>query len=169
MECMKLRRQRQASSDNFPIWKTNTVVITVVKLRSAVVIATMEAARQLAALRKAVEKQTEYEQFLNTGGTVMKIVTNDMNYPIIFANRRWSDYAVQTACVNNNLYTRGTYDQYDRMLKNADELQPTYENLFRLAMDICEHSEGQTIANVMFILEREAVTTTFEVDGSDEI
>ena len=55
------------------------------------------------------------------------------------------------------------------MLKNADELQPTYENLFRLAMDICEHSEGQTIANVMFILEREAVTTTFEVDGSDEI
>ena len=47
--------------------------------------------------------------------------------------------------------------------------QPTYENLYRLAKDICEHSEDQTITNVMFILEREAVTTTFEIDGSDEI
>ena len=55
------------------------------------------------------------------------------------------------------------------MLKSADELQPTYENLYRLAKDICEHSEDQTITNVMFILEREAVTTTFEIDGSDEI
>lgn len=87
----------------------------------------------------------------------------------IKAARRWSDYSVQTACINNNLYTRGFYDQYDRMLESADELQPTYENLYRLAKDICEHSEDQTITNVMFILEREAVTTTFEIDGSDEI
>ena len=48
-------------------------------------------------------------------------------------------------------------------------LQPTVENLYRLAKDIKEHSEGQTITNVMFILERDAVTTIFEIDGSDEI
>lgn len=92
-----------------------------------------------------------------------------MNTPDIKVTRRWSDDSVQSTCIKNNLYTRGTYDQYDKMLKSADVLQPTVENLYRLAKDICEHSEGQTITNVMFILEREAVTTTFEIDGSNEI
>ena len=69
----------------------------------------------------------------------------------------------------SGLWERGTYDQYDKMLKSADVLQPTVENLYRLAKDIKEHSEGQTITNVMFILERDAVTTIFEIDGSDEI
>lgn len=92
-----------------------------------------------------------------------------MNTPDIKATRRWSDHSVQSACIKNNLYTRGTYEQYDAMLKSADVLQPTVENLYRLAKDIKEHSENQTITNVMFILEREAVTTTFEIDGSDEI
>ena len=92
-----------------------------------------------------------------------------MNTPDIKAIRRWSDDSVQAACIKNDLYTRGTYDQYDKMLKSADVLQPTVENLYRLAKDIKEHSEGQTITNVMFILERAAVTTIFEIDGSDEI
>ena len=42
-------------------------------------------------------------------------------------------------------------------------------HLYTVACDIKEHSDDQTITNVMFILEREAVTTTFEIDGSDEI
>lgn len=92
-----------------------------------------------------------------------------MNNPIIFTKRQWSDHSVQAACIKNNLYTRGTYEQYDKMLKSADVLQPTIGNLYQLAKDICEHSEDQAITNVMFILEREAVTTTFEIDGSDEI
>lgn len=92
-----------------------------------------------------------------------------MNTPDIKAARRWSDGSVQAACIKNNLYTRGTYEQYDNMLRSADVLQPTIENLYRLAKDICEHSEAQTITNVMFILERDAVTTIFEIDGSDEI
>ena len=68
-----------------------------------------------------------------------------MNTPDIKAIRRWSDDSVQAACIKNDLYTRGTYDQYDKMLKSADVLQPTVENLYRLAKDIKEHSEGQTI------------------------
>lgn len=52
-----------------------------------------------------------------------------MNTPDIKAIRRWSDDSVQAACIKNDLYTRGTYDQYDKMLKSADVLQPTVENL----------------------------------------
>ncbi len=55
------------------------------------------------------------------------------------------------------------------MLEMVETMNPTYENLYTVACDIKEHSDNQTITNVMFILEREAVTTTFEIDGSDEI
>ena len=66
-----------------------------------------------------------------------------MNNHEINAKRHWSFDSVRAACIRNHLYT--------------------------VACDIKEHSDGQTITNVMFILEREAVTTTFEIDGSDEI
>ena len=65
-----------------------------------------------------------------------------MNTPDIKAIRRWSDDSVQATCIKNNLYTRGTYDQYDKMLKSADVLQPTVENLYRLAKDIKDSQRG---------------------------
>ena len=41
--------------------------------------------------------------------------------------------------------------------------------MYKVARDIANHSREKTISNVMFILEREAVVTAFEIDGSDEL
>lgn len=92
-----------------------------------------------------------------------------MNTPDIKADRRWSFDTVRTACIKNHLYTDGSCEEYSSMLERVETMNPTYENLYTVARDIKEHSEGQTITNIMFILEREAVITTFEIDGSDEI
>lgn len=92
-----------------------------------------------------------------------------MNNPIIFTKRQWSADSVRSACIRNELYTGGDCKEYASMLSMVDTMEPTYANLYTVACDIKEHSDDQTITNVMFILEREAVTTTFEIDGSDEI
>lgn len=87
----------------------------------------------------------------------------------IKARRFWSYDTVRSACIRNQLYESGTCEEYDKMLDMVKALEPTYENIYTVACDIKEHSDYQTITNIMFILEREAVITTFEVDGSDEI
>ena len=92
-----------------------------------------------------------------------------MHIPEITTTRQWSMEDVRTACVRNRLYTKGTCEQYDTMLEYVDGAEPTPENIFIVARDICKRSENQTITNVMFILEREAVLTFYYVDGSDEV
>ena len=88
---------------------------------------------------------------------------------VICTHRRWSRRTVQQACIDNDLYTCGTNDDYMNMLDMADRMYPDTKKLYFIAKDICKHSADQTITNVMFILEREAVITTYEINGSDEI
>ena len=45
--------------------------------------------------------------------------------------------------------------------------KPTTSSIYLVAKDICEHSEGQTISNVMFILANEAVITTYEIEDRE--
>lgn len=92
-----------------------------------------------------------------------------MNTHEIKVKRRWSIDTVRSACTRNSLYTAGTSGEYERMMELVKSTNPTCENLYTVACDIKEHSDDQTITNVMFILERETVITTFEIDGSDEI
>ncbi|SCJ78748.1 Uncharacterised protein [uncultured Flavonifractor sp.] len=92
-----------------------------------------------------------------------------MSNLIISTKRQWSPDTVRLACIRNHLYTGGTCEEYSRMMEMVRTMVPMYENLYIVARDIKEHSNDQTITNVMFILEREAVITTFEIDGSDEI
>lgn len=92
-----------------------------------------------------------------------------MNNHKINAKRHWTIDSIREACIRNQLYTSGTYEEYFAMLEMIKTMNPTYENLYTIAYDIKEHSDDQTITNIMFILEREAITTTFEIDGSDEI
>lgn len=94
-----------------------------------------------------------------------------IKHPMIQTFRRWTPDRVRQACIRNDLYTRGTNEEYGRMLSYVGSADggPTTANLYLVAKDICEHSKNQTITNVMFILEREAVITTFEIFGSDEI
>lgn len=83
--------------------------------------------------------------------------------------RTWNFWSVRDACIKNNLYTCGTSQEYDNMLDHVSNLEPTTAALFHIAMDIVGHSEDQTVTNIMYILERDAVITTFEIDGSDNI
>jgi len=89
--------------------------------------------------------------------------------PNITAKRFWTAMRVCQACINNSLYTAGDCEEYEQMLDRVQSCEPTIENLYLIAEDIQQHSEDQTITNVMFLLERDAVITTFEIDGQDDI
>ena len=92
-----------------------------------------------------------------------------MKNPTITSKRQWSLSDVRRACIHNDLYTRGTNEAYSAMLNSIGTLEPTPENIHRVAKDIYDHSRNQTITNIMFILEKEAVDTFYYIDGSDEI
>lgn len=87
-----------------------------------------------------------------------------MMTPKITTTRHWSADSVRATCIRNSLYTRGTGADYDHMLSWVDRLYPNTENLYFIADNILEHSEDQTVTNIMFLLEREAVATTFEIE-----
>ena len=90
------------------------------------------------------------------------------NLPTISTERRWSVSSVMAACKKNNLYTCGDNQEYERMLSAVYCMQPTHENLYKVACDICKHSDNQTISDVMFILENEAVVTYFIIEKETE-
>lgn len=91
--------------------------------------------------------------------------------PYIETLRHWSSDDVRSMCCRNDLYTMGTIEEYCLMLKMVDLAAggPTTKNMYLIAKDICEHSEDQTITNIMYMLEREAVYVCFEIDGQDDI
>ncbi len=95
--------------------------------------------------------------------------TDYFSAPAITRNRMWDRDTVRRACIANHLYTEGDNEAYSKMLDMADRTEPTTKAMYLVAKDIQEHSFEQTITNVMFILERDAVITTFEIDGSDMI
>ena len=90
-----------------------------------------------------------------------------MKIPEIKITRKWSLGSVRDACIKNNLYTCGDCEEYDHMLNWVERLYPSTENMYFIANDIVEHSEDQTISNVMFILEKDAIDTFFEIDGEE--
>ena len=92
-----------------------------------------------------------------------------MKTPDIAVNRRWSGMSVRQTCIKHDLYTCGDNENYEHMLNWVERLYPNTENLYFIAEDIQKHSKDQTITNVMYLLEKDAVTTTFEIDGRDDI
>ena len=92
-----------------------------------------------------------------------------MKTPNIAVNRRWSGMSVRQTCIKHDLYTCGDNENYEHLLNWVERLYPNTENLYFIAEDIQKHSKDQTITNVMYLLEKDAVTTTFEIDGRDDI
>ena len=90
-----------------------------------------------------------------------------MKTPNITVNRQWSALKVRQVCIDNDLYTSGDNEEYGNMLDCVRDSYPDAENLYLIAMDIQKHSKGQTVTNIMYLLENKAVTTTFEIDGDD--
>ena len=89
--------------------------------------------------------------------------------PKITTTRRWSAMSVRETCIKHDLYTCGDNEDYEHMLSWVERLYPNTENLYFIAEDIQKHSKDQTITNVMFLLEKDAVSTTFEIGGQDDI
>lgn len=92
-----------------------------------------------------------------------------MLYPTITKTPHWTPDSVRAACIRNDLYTRGDSEAYTHMLDQVAKIKtPSDIGIWMIAKDITEHSDMQTVTNVMYILANEAVTYTYELDGSDE-
>lgn len=87
--------------------------------------------------------------------------------PSITIEQRWSRDDVRRTCIEQNWYTCGDCGAYDKMLDMVETSTPTTENIYRVAKDICDHSEYQTISNVMFGLMHDAVLTFYTIDGEE--
>lgn len=82
--------------------------------------------------------------------------------------KMWSAASVRQACIDCDLYTNGDNEEYEAMLSLVSRLYPDTESIRRIAADIVEHSEDQTVSNVMSILANEAVSTIYEIEGEED-
>ena len=87
----------------------------------------------------------------------------------ITRKRTWYPALVREACIRNKLYTQGDNAAYTTMLGNVERSAPTTKAMYMVAKDINEHSKDQTITNILYILESEAVITTFLINGEEDI
>ena len=81
----------------------------------------------------------------------------------IVERRIWSMGDIRKVCIDNELYTRGTNEEYDKMLEHAEKLEPFAENLYIIAKDIEAHSADQTVSNIMCLLANQAVRIVYEI------
>lgn len=86
--------------------------------------------------------------------------------PEITVEKRIDADSVRNACIAHNWYTYGDIRAYDAMLTEASKSEYSVGLLFRLATDIVAHSEpnSNTVENCMYILEKEAVSTFFDIE-----
>ena len=85
----------------------------------------------------------------------------------VVEHRTWSATDIRIACIENNLYTRGNNEEYDRMFEYALSNDPTPEVLYAVAKDIYAHSVEQSITNIMCILANEVVRYSYTIEGYD--
>lgn len=81
------------------------------------------------------------------------------NIPKMQYYRAWSAATVDEACKKAQLYSRGTNEEYRRMLSNVMVSDPNSSaHLYNIADDICGHSEDLDIEVVLYILLNNACT-----------
>ena len=52
--------------------------------------------------------------------------------------------------------------------KGGFKSNPTTENIYNIAKDICAHSVGQNVENVMFCLAADAIHTFYDVEKIEQ-
>ena len=96
----------------------------------------------------------------------MADIFNYYHGQIIKRTPHWSVDTVRAACIRNNLFTEGTNEEYAELMAFVEKIKtPSDIGLLEAASYINDHSEGQTAANVLYILANEAVSYSFEIDG----
>lgn len=96
-------------------------------------------------------------------GYVKTTMINIEAEPEITEETRWSSADVRECCIRNDFYTAGDIKAYEEMLGFVEKNDFSTKNLYKVAKDIEEHSEDQTIENVMFCLRKDAVNTFYTV------
>ena len=74
-------------------------------------------------------------------------------------------------CIDHDFYTKGSVEDYSKMLNYIDCKEPTDAVLYIVAKDIVKHSDlsayGQSdlenISSIMFALNKECVNTFFDI------
>ena len=90
-----------------------------------------------------------------------------MKKPTIKTIRQWSMTDIMDMCIRHNFYTDGDICAYSKMLGYVDEHEPSPEVIYIVAGDIMEYTDpdlDQSIPRIMYIIEREAVRTTYEIE-----
>lgn len=87
--------------------------------------------------------------------------------------RTWSWEDVRSLCIRNEWYEYGDCQDYMDMLHIVEHNKPTINNLYKVALDIYEHSYmsrntdyslEENLENIMFQLEEDTVHTFFEIE-----
>ena len=99
----------------------------------------------------------------------------EMKIPIIIKNRRWLPDDVRQFCLKHGYYTRGDCCDYEAMLRFISETTPNEENMYRVALNILNHSGYEIefgtadpdIIHVMFELEKEVVDVFYDYFGRE--
>lgn len=90
--------------------------------------------------------------------------------PKINICRIWNADSVRSLCIKYSLYTHGNGRSYNEMLNFVGKTEPTVENVYLVAKDINEHSNDERpIESIMFLLEKDAVDTLYDIveDGEE--
>jgi len=79
--------------------------------------------------------------------------------------KRWSASDIRGLCVEKNWYTCGDCSAYEEMLGFVYNNEPTKENIFKVAVDIFNHSDVATIQACCGYSEKELLTSIlFEIE-----
>lgn len=82
----------------------------------------------------------------------------------ITENRKFNLAGIRRTCIENNLFTCGDDAAYQGMLNLAGDTIPTPEGLYKVATFIADHSDDETVENVMFLLANNAVYYTYQIE-----
>lgn len=90
----------------------------------------------------------------------------------IIRTQHLNSMSVYQMCRRENLYTRGTEEQYNHMLMDMIPVEgiynPTDMDIYNIAVDIAKHShnsdssELEFIENIMYLIGQ-CITMTFEI------
>lgn len=84
--------------------------------------------------------------------------------PFVLTERqKWEPDEIQRMCIKHDWYTRGTCADYERLMDLVRSLEPTPANIYRVAQDISNHSEGTDPALIMFHIANDVVKRFFVI------
>ncbi len=90
----------------------------------------------------------------------------------IKASRVWDSMDVRSMCIRENFYTRGSCDDYSKMLEYVEthSADPSDFEIYAVANNILNHTSkelGQTVENIMYILVNDVIRHFYNIEYSE--